>query len=89
MEIAAEPQDSPGSQAPEVPQITAAEQSPDPVTFEITHVEAGQPQIVRIFNLDEGTREIDITHVETSEPQIVRILNPDEGTHEIVLPPTP
>ena len=26
--------------------------------FKVTHVEAGEPQIVRIFNLDEGTREI-------------------------------
>lgn len=29
-----------------------------PVTFEITHVESSQPQIIRIFGLDEGPREI-------------------------------
>jgi hypothetical protein len=68
------------------PQLAA---EPAPVTFEITHVEASQPQIIRIFNLDEGTRVIEITHVETNEPQIIRILNPDEGTREIVLPPGP
>jgi hypothetical protein len=75
-----------GIQSTEAPQLAAA---PTPVTFEITHVEASQPQIVRIFNLDEGAREIEITHVETDEPQIVRILNVDEGTREIVLPPAP
>jgi hypothetical protein len=39
-------------------EIAAAhEQPPTPVRFEITHVEASQPQIIRIFNLEEGTRE--------------------------------
>jgi hypothetical protein len=33
-------------------------QPPAPVKFEVTHVEEGQPQIIRIFGLDEGTREI-------------------------------
>jgi|HubBroStandDraft_6_1064221.scaffolds.fasta_scaffold854022_1 hypothetical protein len=75
-----------GIQSTEAP-VPAA--GPAAVTFEITHVEASQPQIIRIFNLDEGTREFEITHVETDEPQIVRILNPDEGTREIVLPPAP
>ncbi len=32
--------------------------APEPVKFEVTHTEAGEPQIVRIFNLDGGTREI-------------------------------
>jgi len=29
-----------------------------PVTFEITHAETTRPRIIRIFNLEEGTREI-------------------------------
>jgi hypothetical protein len=40
----------------------ATAQSPvqpsNPVSFKITHVEASKPQIIRIYNLDEGTREI-------------------------------
>jgi hypothetical protein len=32
--------------------------APEPVKFEVTHTEAGEPQIVRIYNLDGGTREI-------------------------------
>jgi len=75
------------SQSPEAPQRNAVPSQPsDPVTFAIIHVEASQPQIIRIFNLDEGTREIEMTHVEASHPQIVRILNLDEGTLDIVLP---
>ncbi len=32
--------------------------APAPVTFEVTHTENSQPQIIRIFGLDEGVREI-------------------------------
>jgi hypothetical protein len=64
-------------------------QPPNPVTFEITHVEASQPRIIFIFNLEEGTREIEITQVETSQPRIIHIFNPDEGSREIVLPSAP
>jgi len=79
-----------GPQSPTAPQLTAEpEQLPEPVRFEITHVEAGQPQIVRIFNLDEGTREIKISHVEASHPQVIRICNLDDGTVDIVLPLAP
>jgi hypothetical protein len=40
-------------------QPTAALPEPPPlVKFDLTHVENGQPQIVRIYGLDEGTREI-------------------------------
>jgi len=31
---------------------------PPPVKFEVTHTEDSQPQIIRIFGLDEGVREI-------------------------------
>jgi len=79
-----------GPQPPEGSELTAAAaQPPEPVRFEITYVEDSQPQIIRIFNLDEGTREIEMTHVETTQPQIIRVLNPDEGTLEIVVPPAP
>ena len=75
-------------QSPDAPPPPAeSAQPPDPVKFEISHVEAGQPQIIRIFNLDEGTREIKMTHVEASQPQVVRIFNLDEGVLDLVLPP--
>jgi hypothetical protein len=79
-----------GPQPPEASELTAAPaQPPDPVRFEITYVEDSQPQIIRIFNLDEGTREIEMIHVESTQPEIIRVLNPDEGTLDIVLPPAP
>jgi hypothetical protein len=52
VEIAAAPQPFPNKIA------AALAPTLEPVKFEVTHVEASQPQIVRIFNLDEGTREI-------------------------------
>ena len=33
-------------------------QPSNPVSFKITHVEASKPQVIRIYNLDEGIREI-------------------------------
>jgi hypothetical protein len=46
------------------PQLdTEPAQSPNPVLFEITHVEASQPQVIRILYLDEGTREIVLSPV--------------------------
>jgi hypothetical protein len=40
--------------------LAAAQSQPaePPVKFAITHVESSKPQIVRIYNLDEGVREI-------------------------------
>jgi hypothetical protein len=77
-------------QSTDAPQLSTGPAQPsDPVRFEITHVEASQPQIIRIFNLDEGTREIEMIHVAASHPQIIRILNLDEGTLDIVLPLVP
>jgi hypothetical protein len=51
-EIAAAPQ--PASAA----LVAPAPPPPAPVKFEVTHTEDSQPQIVRIFGLDEGVREI-------------------------------
>lgn len=36
----------------------ASAQPPAPVKFEVTHVEKNEPQIIRIFGLDDGPREI-------------------------------
>lgn len=69
-----------------------------PVSFKITHVESSKPQIVRIFNLDEGMRVIVLppvriiaadsgpapTAVEAEKSAPIRIFNlSTEGTREI------
>ena len=37
---------------------SGSEPAVDPVTFEITRLEDARPRFIRIYNLDEGTREI-------------------------------
>jgi len=65
----------------------------NPVTFSITHEEATKPQVVRIFNLDEGTRVIvlppaHMTVTELSEKgRAAIIFNLGEGTREVELWP--
>ena len=88
LSIAAPDRGRPQAADPRQPSAGPTQPS-EPVTFAITHVEASQPQIIRIFNLDEGTREIEMTHVDASHPQVIRILNLDEGTLDIVLPLVP
>jgi hypothetical protein len=57
--LQAVPKHSAGQQPPEAPPLTAEpEPTSSPARFEITHVEAIQPRIIRILNLDEGPREI-------------------------------
>ena len=65
--------------------------SPEPVTFEITHAEAGEPQIARILYLDEGTRESILQPpapvvTDPQLPQPVRIVNADESGTLILVP---
>jgi hypothetical protein len=57
--LAAPPEGSSGP-LPDDPQLgSGTEQLPaSPFKFEITHIEASQPRIIRIFNLEGGTREI-------------------------------
>ena len=45
-------------------------QLPSPVIFEVTHVEETQPRIIRIFNLDEGTRETVLPPEHVCETQV-------------------
>jgi hypothetical protein len=75
----------------------AGQQAAEPVKFELTHVEDREPQIVRIFNLEEGTREIVLpprfVTVKAEKPssegaQPIRIFNLEEGVREIAVPPT-
>jgi hypothetical protein len=54
-----QPTSAPPQPTPALTQPTPATPEPPPlVKFDLTHVENGQPQIVRIYGLDEGTREI-------------------------------
>jgi hypothetical protein len=75
----------------------AGQQTAEPVKFEITHVEEREPQIVRIFNLEEGTRVVVLpprfVTVKSEKPsselaQPIRIFNLEEGVREIAVPPT-
>jgi hypothetical protein len=60
-EIANAPQGSAGLLILDGPPIAAEpEPPPAPYRFEVTHVEASQPRIIRIFNLEEGTREVNL-----------------------------
>lgn len=77
--------------------VPKPEEPADPVTFQVTHVESGKPQIVRIFYLDDGIHQItlppmpppgsDQMPVDVTQPLIVRILNLDEGVRGFVIPP--
>jgi hypothetical protein len=58
VQVAAAPRQAASvTQVPEPIKPQAPVKPAEPVTFEVTHVE-GPPQIIRIFGLDEGTREI-------------------------------
>jgi hypothetical protein len=86
------------AESPATAHQPVAEPEPPPVKFVMTHVEALEPQVVRICYLDDGTREIVLPPLslpiatapaEASQPQVIRILNADEGTREIVVKPKP
>jgi hypothetical protein len=57
----ARPSAPPGSAGPKPPETLQLSAGPaqtlNPVRVQVTHVEASHPRIIRIFNLDEGTRE--------------------------------
>jgi hypothetical protein len=63
----------------------------EPVSFSVTHVEDAHPQIVRIYNADDGPHAIVLPHPrsEDADPsQPIRIFNAlGEGVQEIAQPP--
>jgi len=84
---------------------SGAQQTPssNAVMFKVTHAEAGQPQFVRVFYLEEGIRvtalrppSTIIQQPEDAEagqknpaPEVIRIVNVDDGERAIVVqPPT-
>jgi hypothetical protein len=71
--------------------LAGAPPSMEPVSFSVTHVEDAHPQIIHIYNLDDGPRAIVLPparseDVNPSRP--IRIFNASaEGVQEIAQPP--
>jgi hypothetical protein len=63
----------------------------EPVSFFVTHVEDAHPQIIHIYNLDDGPRAIVLPRVQSQDAdssQPIRIFNASgEGIQEIEQPP--
>ena len=61
------------------------------VSFSVTHAEDAHPQIVHIYNLDEGPRSLVLPRVQSEDddsPRPIRIFNVlGEGVQEIAQPP--
>jgi len=59
----------------------------EPVTFYVTHVEDTHPQIIHVYNLDDGPRAIVLSRVhneDTDPTRPIRIFNAsNEGAQEI------
>ncbi len=80
--------------------LKAANAAPPAVTFKMTHME-GEPMVVRILYLDDGTREIIVPPLPIRSPdagpapeqtqpdaaQVIVISNTDQGVQGVVLEP--
>jgi hypothetical protein len=72
-----------------VVRLVGALQSEEPVSFSITHVEDTRPQIIHIYNLDDGPRAIVLARAQSDAALSgrIRIFNAlREGVQEIELP---
>jgi hypothetical protein len=73
-----------------VARLLGAPQSLPPVSFSLTHVEDAHPQIIRIYNLDDGPRAIVLPHAQSDDStsaRPIRIFNASaEGVQEIAQP---
>lgn len=62
----------------------------EPVSFSLTHVEDAHPQIIHIYNLDDGARAIILPHKQSDDSDSsrpIRIFNAEEqGVQEIAQP---
>jgi hypothetical protein len=63
----------------------------EPVSFSVTHVEDAHPQIIHIYNLDDGPRAIVLPRVPSEDAdssRTIRIFNVlEQGVLEIGQPP--
>jgi hypothetical protein len=70
-----------------VAHLLGARQPTEPVSFSVTHVEDAHPQIIHIYNLDEGPRAILLPRVQSEDDDSsrpIRIFNAlEEGVLEI------
>jgi hypothetical protein len=73
-----------------VARLVGASHPTEPVSFSITHVEDTHPQIIHIYNLDDGPHAIVLARAQsqdTDSSQPIRIFNAlGEGVQEIVQP---
>jgi hypothetical protein len=73
-----------------IARLVGASQPMEPVKFSVTHVEDSHPQIVHIYNLDDGPREIVLPRAQSQDAgssQPIRIFNAvGEGVLEIAQP---
>jgi hypothetical protein len=74
-----------------VARLVGASQPIEPVSFSLTHVEDAHPQIIHIYNLDDGPRAIVLPHAQSEDADSsrpIRIFNAlGEGIQEIAQPP--
>jgi hypothetical protein len=74
-----------------VARLVGAAQPIEPVSFSLTHVEDAHPQIIHIYNLDDGPRAIVLPHAQSEDADSsrpIRIFNAlGEGIQEIAQPP--
>ena len=73
-----------------VARLVGAPQPQEPVSFSLTHVEDAHPQIIHIYNLDDGPRAIVLPHAPSQDADSstpIRIFNASaEGVQEIAQP---
>jgi hypothetical protein len=73
-----------------VARLLGAPQPTEPVSFSVTHVEDTHPQIIHIYNLDDGPRAIVLMHAQSEDADSsrpIRILNAlGDGVLEIPQP---
>ena len=74
-----------------IARLVGAPQPVEPVSFSVTHVEDAHPQIIHIYNLDDGPRTIVLRRLpseDTDSARPIRIYNAlEEGVLEIAQPP--
>ena len=73
-----------------VARLLEAPQPAESVSFAVTHVEDAHPQIIHIYNLDDGARAIVLARAPSEDSgsfQPIRIFNASgEGVQEIAQP---
>ena len=73
-----------------VARLIGALQPAEPVSFSVTHVEDAHPQIIHIYNLDDGPRAIVLPRAQPEDADSsrpIRIFNAlGEGVQEIEQP---